>query len=219
MFISSRRTLCVLAPLALAAALLGCRSADNARNTSTPQQDFQTFRQLVVSGIAQLDAALDALDGLSAQANRDARPAYQTLVRALETLEVESVKVRERTQAMRTRGDAYFEHWEEWLTGANDQAARRRAGEHREELQRSFEAVRAASQQVREGFRPFLTDLQKVCVVLEKGPTLARINAHKSLIMAADEKGTALQRNLDKILAEMNTMTALLKEPETTDNR
>ncbi len=219
MFFSSRRTLRWLALVALAAALVGCKGTDSARTTPTPQQDFQTFRKLVVSGIAQLDAVLDALDGLSAQANQDARPAYQTLNRAMQTLQVDSVKMRERTQAMRLRGDAYFEHWEEWLAGVNDEGTRRRAAEHREELKRSFEALRAAAQQVREGFRPFLTDLQKVCVVLEQGPTLARINAHKSLIMATDEKGTELQHNLDKILAEMNTMTALLKAPETTDNR
>jgi hypothetical protein len=216
MFRSSHQTLCWLASLALAGALLGCASTESARKTPTPRQDFQTFRELVVSGIAELDDALDALDHLSAQANHDARPAYKALVKAMQNLEVHSIRVRERTQAMRTRGDAYFEHWDEWLTGVNNEAVRRRAAEHREELKRSFEAVRTASQQAREGFRPFLTDLEKVCVVLENGPTLARINANKDLILAAEEKGTEIQHDLEKILAEMNTMTALLTAPDET---
>jgi hypothetical protein len=163
-----------------------------------------------------VDSTLRALDDLSAQADRDPRPAYEAFARAVERLEVDSVKVREHTQAMRTRANAYFEHWEEWMAGGDNESVIQRAAEHREELRQSFEAVRAASQQVREGFRLFLTDLQKLCAVLEQGPTLAHIDAQKKLILAAGEKGKTLQQNLERILAEMNTMTALLRGPDGT---
>ena len=216
MFRRLDRSLPWFLPITLAVALLGCASTETASKAPTPQQDFQTYRQLVVSGIAQVDAALRALDNLSAQANRDARPAYEAFAEAVRRLEVDSIKVREHTQAMRTRGDAYFEHWEEWLAGVNNEGVRQRAAEHRAEMKQSFEAVRAASQQVREGFRPFLTELQKLCAVLDQEPTLAHIDAQKSLILAADEKGKQVQQSLERILAEMNTMTALLRTPDAT---
>jgi hypothetical protein len=214
MFISSHRNLRLLAPVALAAILSGCASTETAQKSPSPRQDFQTYRQLVVSAIGQVDAALRALDNLSAQANRDPRLAYEAFAKAVQRLDVDSIKMREHAQAMRARGDAYFEHWEEYLAGVNNEGERQRAAEHREELKRSFEAVHAASQQVREEFRPFLTDLQKLCAVLDEAPTLAHIDAQKSLILAADEKGDQVKQNLERILAEMNTMSALLRAPD-----
>ena len=121
-----------------------------------------------------------------------------------------SIKVRAHTQAMRARGDAYFEHWEESLARAKNEQVRRLAEEHRSQLQQSFEEARLASQQVREAFRPFLSDLQKLRAVLEADPSLARIASQKSLILAAKDKGRQVQQGFDRILAEMNSMTAML---------
>jgi hypothetical protein len=62
-------------------------------------------------------------------------------------------------------------------------------------------------------FRPFLSDLQKLRAVLEADPTLARIDAQKALLLAAKDKGRQVQQGLDRILAEMNSMTTLLRPP------
>src|SRR5262249_46577161 len=123
-----------LSSLAIAGALVGCAGPGKADKASTPLEDYQLYRQLVVSGIDQVDSTLRALDDLSAQANRDPRPAYEAFARAVERLEVDSVKVREHTQAMRARGDAYFEHWEQWIAGSDDEAVRQLAADHREAL-------------------------------------------------------------------------------------
>jgi len=119
--------------------------------------------------------------------------------------------VRSRTEAMRARGDGYFENWERYLAGVDNEEVRRRAAEHRAELKQSFEDVRQASQQVREVFRPLLSDLQKLRAVLESEPTLVRIDAQKTLILAAKDKGRQARQGLDRILAGMNTLTALLR--------
>jgi hypothetical protein len=204
------------APLVLGVALLGCASTDTGQKTPTPQQDFQEFRQLVVASIARVDATLRALDNLAAQANGNPRTAYEAFSKAVQRLDVDSIHVREHLQAMRARGDAYFEHWDAWLATVNNEGVGQRAAEHREALKQSFEALRAAAQQVREGFRPFLSDLEKLCAVLDEAPTLAHIDAQKTVILAADEKGKQVQQNLERILAEMNTMTGLLRAPEAT---
>ena len=83
------------------------------------------------------------------------------------------------------------------------------------QMKRSFEQAQLASHQVREGFRPFLSDLQKLRAVLEADPTLAHIDAQKGLILAAKDKGRQVQQGLDRILAELNTMTASLRPPGT----
>jgi hypothetical protein len=114
---------------------------------------------------------------------------------------------------MRARGDAYFEHWEAYLAGVDNEQVRRLAEQRRPELKRSFEQAQAASHQVREGFRPFLSDLQKLRAVLETEPSLARIDSAKELILGAKDKGRHVLQGLDRVLAEMNSMTALLRPP------
>jgi hypothetical protein len=162
-----------------------------------------------------MDATLRSLDEISVQAHRDPRPAYEAFAKAVHRIEVDSIKMRARTQAMRARGDAYFEHWEEYLATVKSEQVRKLAEEHRPELKQSFEQVHLAAQQVREGFRPFLSDLQKLRAVLEADPTLGHIDAQKGLILAAKDKGRQVQQGLDRILAEMNSTTALLRRPVT----
>jgi len=112
---------------------------------------------------------------------------------------------------MRARGDAYFDRWEAYLAAVKDEEVRRLAKEHRVELRQSFAQAQQAAQQVRETFRPFLSDLQKLRAVLEAEPSLGRIDAQKDLILAAGDKGRQVQQGLDRLLAEMNSMTAMLR--------
>jgi ribosome-associated translation inhibitor RaiA len=162
-----------------------------------------------------MDATLRSLDEISVQAHRDPHPAYAAFAQAVHRLEVDSIKVRARVHAMRARGDAYFEHWEEYLSTVKNKQVRELAEEHRPELKQSFEQLHLAATQIREGFRPFLSDLQKLRAVLEAEPTLAHIDAQKGLILAAKDKGRQVQQGLDRILAEMNSMAALLRPPGT----
>ncbi len=207
----SRTALRWLPLAALGAVLLGCASTQTARKEPTLRDDFLEYRQLVVLAMNQVDTTLRSLDEVAAQANANPRRAYEAFAKAVQRLEVDSVKVRQRTQAMRARGDAYFEHWLDYLAGVPNEEVRRRAAEHKAKVKQSFEGIQQGSQQARESFRPFLTDLQKLRAVLEAEPSLVRIDAHKDLILAAKDKGRQVQQGLDRILAEMNTMTALLR--------
>jgi hypothetical protein len=206
-------------PAAAVAVLIGCASTDTARKEPTPRDDFLEFRQIVVQARGLVNTAMHAVEEISAQANRNPRPAYEAFAKAVHRLEVDSIKVRARTQAMRARGDAYFEHWEKYLAGVDNQQVRQLAGQHRPELKQSFERAQQASQQVREVFRPFLSDLQKLRAVLEADPSLARIDASKSLLLAASDKGRQVQQGLERVLAEMNSMTAMLRPPGATTKR
>lgn len=212
---SSRNAWRLVPQAAVAMALIGCATTETAPKAPTPRADFIEYRQIAVQAMSQVDRTLRALDEVSVRANQNPRPAYQAFAKAVHRLEVDSIKVRARTQAMRARGDAYFEHWQEYLGTVQNEQIRKLAEEHRPELKRSFEQAQLASQQVRETFRPLLSDLQKLRAVLEADLTLARIDAQKDLILAAKDKGRLVQQGLERVLAEMNSMTALLTPPGT----
>jgi hypothetical protein len=209
----SRSLLRLLPQAAVMAALIGCATPESTPQAPTPRADFIEYRQIVVQSMALMDTTLRSLDEISVQAHRDPRPAYEAFAKAVHRIEVDSIKVRAHTQAMRARGDAYFEHWEAYLATVKNEQVRNLAEEHRPELKQSFEQIHLAAQQVREVFRPFLSDLQKLRAVLEADPILAHIDAQKGLILAAKDKGRQVQQGLDRILAELNSMTALLRRP------
>jgi Protein of unknown function (DUF2959) len=198
---------------ALAAALLGCASTNTTPRQPTLRDDFLEYRQLVVGAMGQVDASLRALDQLEAQAKDHPRPAYKAFAAAVQQLECDSIRVRERTAAMRARGDAYFEHWEEFLSSVPREEVRRLAAEHRADLKKSFDQIKAGAEQARETFRPFLTDLQKLRAVLEANPALAGIDAQKPLVLATKDKGREVQQALDRILVAMNSVMASLTPP------
>ena len=183
-----------LAPAVIAAIMIGCASTETSQKEPTPRQDFIEYRRIVVQAMDLVDRAQRALDEMLIQANHNPRPAYEAFAKVVHRLEVDSIKVRARTQAMRARGDAYFEHWEAYLAGVKNEQVRQHAEERRPELKRSFEQAQQASQQVREAFRPFLSELQKVRAVLEADPSLARIDSAKSTILAAKDKGGRCNR-------------------------
>jgi ribosome-associated translation inhibitor RaiA len=212
---NSRGPLRWLPQAAVVAALIGCATPETGPKAPTPRADFIEYRQIVAQSMTLMDATLHSLDEISVQAHRDPHPAYAAFAQAVHRLEVDSIKVRARVHAMRARGDAYFEHWEEYLSTVKNKQVRELAEEHRPELKQSFEQLHLAATQIREGFRPFLSDLQKLRAVLEADPSLAHIDAQKGLILAAKDKGRQVQQGLDRILAEMNSMAALLRPPGT----
>ncbi len=203
-----------LPPAAVAAVLIGCATTGTSSKEPTLRDDFIEFRQIVVRAMDRIDFTMRALDDLSVQADRDPKAAYRAFCKAVHELEVGSMRVRARMQAMRARGDAYFERWENYLANVDNEQVRKLAKEHRPELRQSFERGQQATQQVRETFRPFLSDLQKLRAVLEADPSLSHIASEKDLLLAAAEKGRQVQQGLDRILAELNCMVALLRPPE-----
>jgi hypothetical protein len=136
---------------AVAAVLIGCASTETARKQPTPRADFIEYRQIVVQAMSQVDGTLRALDELSVRANRDPRPAYQAFAKAVHRIEVDSIRVRARAQAMGARGDAYFEHWEAYLAGVKNEQVRQLAEQHRPALKQSFVLLRQGCVTV---FRP-----------------------------------------------------------------
>ena len=204
---------------ALAAALLGCASTSTVPKEPTVRDDFLEYRQLVVLGIKQVSATLDALNEVEVQARAKPRPAYQAFAKAVQQLEVDSIRVRARTAAMRARGNAYFDAWEKYLSTVPREEVRRLAEEHRADLRKSYDEIQTAAQQAREIFRPFLTDVQKLRAVLEAEPDLTHIDAQKALFLAAQDKGHQVLQALKRILAEINTVTAMLTPPAEASKR
>ena len=157
-----------------------------------------------------INETMESLTELTAEPNAKS---FKEFAEQAQQLEVDSVEIRARAQAMEKRGDAYFAQWQERLTQMSDPAERKAAEERRDELKRSFDHILQSARQTREAFQPFLSGVHRINVKLETNPGLESVNSARELIADTQKAGHKTQEQLSDILAELNVVAAKLAPP------
>ncbi len=199
--------------LSLAAAgmmLAGCATNDSNRDAPRPRNGIAEYQKIAADAQNSMQKALDALNQVSTHTVPVPPRAVRAYSDAVERLEVESVRVRARSQAMQARGKAYFENWQENLARVKDAKVRALAQEHRGDLEQSFDRILLASRQTRQVFDQFLSGLRQVRTALEKDPKTMAAESTKALAQATELQGRQVEQGLAGIRNELNQMTQML---------
>jgi hypothetical protein len=200
----------LLLSAALAASLVSCATTDPSRNADHIGTGLAEYRQIILNFKKVVDATMKALDPMAASTRGDPRAAFEKFTKAVHRLEVDSVQARARGQAIRIRGEAYFDQWQQQLAAVSDAQVRQRAAERRAEVKQGFERVRQVTQGPRDAIKPFLLSLRELEVVLEGNLTASGVAAAQDLFRSSREKGARLQQGLEAILTELDAVTATL---------
>jgi hypothetical protein len=207
--LASRRS--AVSWLAAAAMMLaGCATKDTASQAPQPKNGIAEYREIVGESRKSIAAALHALDRVAAHTNRCPPRICAAFAEEVQRLQVGSVRVRARSQAMQARGDAYFENWHENLARLKDPRVRALAGQHRPELQERFARIKLASQQAGNAFRPLLAGLRKLQGALESDPATVGTVSTKDLSRTTKENGRQVEQALAVIGEELKAMTVML---------
>ncbi len=204
--------------LLLAAATLlaaGCATEESSRPAPQPGEGLAEHRQLLRRASQAIAQARSCLDRVSAQTNPCPPRLVAALAEQVQDLQVKSLKVRSRWQAMQARGEAYFEHWQESLARVKDPKVRELAAGHRAELQQSFARLKANAQQAREAFNPFLAGLRSLQLALEKDPGSLRTESNQQLLQTTRDQGGRVEEALAALRREIDSMAALLTPGKT----
>jgi hypothetical protein len=194
-------------PLAL---LVGCASKDAANKTPPPGSGIAEYRRIADDALKGLGAALAALDKVSAQTSNTPPKVVDAFSEAVERLEVESITIRARGQAMQARGDAYFQQWHENLARIKDPAIRELARQHKPELEKCFANIKQYSLQAREAFNPFLAGLRKLRVTLETNPNALQAQSTREMIQSLKENGLQVQHAINSVKQELKNARLLI---------
>jgi hypothetical protein len=194
----------------LAAVLCGCATKELPSGAPRPRNGIAEYQQLAAKATQLVAATVEAVGRVGEQTNGVAPRVARAFFKAVERLEVESLQVRERAQAIQTRGDAYFEQWEANLAGVKDPGIRQRARERHDELAQSFARIKSGSQQTRQSFQPFMADLRKLRTALEQDPTLTATASTRDLVPMIAERGRQVERGLAGIRDELTKMKELV---------
>jgi hypothetical protein len=202
------------AALAVAATQLiappSATAAAGYKNADKTGAGIAEFRDEILNIKKETDATLSALGRVVATADTDPRKAYKEFEKAVPGIDAAAAKAKKRAEAMRVRGQEYFQQWEKELAAVNNEEIRKLAAERKTKLQATFGQIKTFMEPARDQFNTWLTDLKDLQKYLSNDLTIAGIDAVKPLITKTQAEGQAVQATLDKVIAELNTIVANL---------
>lgn len=191
----------------------GCASHESHPSVARPGAGISEYRQIATVAQKEVQAMLNSLATVGAQSNSCPPNVLSAFSREVERLQVESVQIRARGQAIRARGDAYFERWHQNMVQVEDPKLRDLAESRRPLLQQSFLEIKRLSQEGREAFELFLSELRQLRTQLERDPSSIGATPAKELVKSATQNGTQVETSLEGIISELDSMQAMLTLP------
>jgi hypothetical protein len=209
---STTAVLSAMALLSVAAVLMasGCASKQGATPPARPGGGIAEYREVTTTAQKAVAAALEALATVSAQSNQCPPEVLTNFSAAVQRLQVESVQVRARSQAILARGDDYFEHWHQRMAEVPDPEVRALAEKNRPQLQQDFTEIKRLSQEGREAFQLFLAGLRKLRNGLENNPSSLTSVPAQDMLKSAKENGGRVEQSLAGIQRELGSMSSMI---------
>jgi hypothetical protein len=208
------RQILTLAGATMAVALLfsGCASSSSSgyKKADKTGEGIAKFGAEVLNAKKSVDSTIKSLDQIAVTASSNPRPAYEQYCKEVSKLESIAEKARKRSQDMKEKGQAYFTQWEQQLAQVKDEEIRKLAQERKAKLQGAFNKIREVTEPLKGQFDPWLSSLKDLQAYLGQDLTIAGVDAAKNLFAKAKSQGLEVQKSMDQLVAELNTLTAAI---------
>ncbi len=189
----------------LAVLVAGCATGKHAAQPPQTGQGIAEYRQITAEAEQAVIEALKWLDRLAARKQDVPARLIAGFSREVDDLQVESLRIRARGQAIQARGDAWFDAW---LTHSNSVSEAQPPALRQQvpELQTSFNKIKLTSQEARDAFRQFFGGLRELRVTLTAPPGAADREKTERLIQSTRLHGWQLMQCLGRIDDELEIL-------------
>ena len=196
--------------LTTAALFNGCGTTSGYKQADKTGAGIAEFREEIVNGKKAIDATMKSLSDIAATANTDPRKAFTQYSKDVSNLESTANKIRKRAQAMQEQGQTYFKKWEQELAQVSNPEIRGLAEQRKAKLQQTFESIRKYTEPLKAQFDPWMSDLKDLQRYLGNDLTIAGVDAAKGLFSKTTNEGMEVQKSMDALVAELNTVAATI---------
>ena len=197
-----------LVPLLLV--LAGCGTTSGYKQADKTGEGIAEFREEIVNGKKAIDDTMKSLDQIAASATTDPRKAFEKFSKSVANLESTAGKVRDRGQDMKAQGKTYFTQWEKQMTEVKNEEIRSLAASRKAKLQATFDAIAKAAEPLKVQFSPWMSGLKDLEKFLSNDLTVAGVDAAKGLFAKTRAEGVEVQKSMDALIAELNTVFATI---------
>jgi len=200
--------LTAVATLSLAPA----RAADSPPQPATPALRLEIVRGEIALTRSNIVLTLEQLDNV--RRADDPHAQFQRFVEQLANMKERAKLTRERTQLMKSKGDAYFAEWEAQAGAIADPDGRRQAQAARAKHKVSYDLVTQHMQLAHTNFTPLLAELEQIKTLLEGERSKEQIAAAKDLFTQANWHCVSVQRALMRTEDELHVLATDLAGKE-----
>jgi hypothetical protein len=205
------KTLLLISLTAGAAWLLtGCGTSRGYKQADKTGEGIASFRDEVLNGKKAIDTTMVSLDKIATTAAADPRKAFEEYSKSVDNLESTAERVKKRADDMREQGKAYFDQWEKQLSEVKNPEIQQLARDRREKLRQTFDSIKSVSEPLKTQFGPWMQDLKDLRNYLSNDLTVNGVDAAKSLFSKTHTEGLEVQKSMDALVAELNTVSATI---------
>jgi len=198
------RKIAVKLSAAVACALLaGCSTPSGYQLADKTGKSMAEFRQQTIAMKQAVDGTVKALDQISETASTNPRSAYEQFVKAVDKLASASASARKSGQEMTERGQAYFSQWQQEMAQVQNADIRQLAEQQKAKIKKLTVPLHTQ-------FDTWMTDLQGLKSYLGNDLTVTGVNAAKNLFQKSQAEGMDVQKSLEALEAELNTVAATI---------
>ncbi len=196
---------------ALTAAVLfpGCATSGYQQADKTGA-GIAKFREEITKAKLAVDDTVKSLGQVAVTANTNPRDAFKQFSKSLANLESTSAKAKKQAQDVRAQGQTYFANWEKELAQLKNPEIKALATQQRAKLQATFDSIRTVAEPLKAQFDPWLSNLQDLQKYLSNDLTISGVDAAKSMFAKTQREGFEVQKSMDALVAELNTVAATL---------
>ena len=194
--------------------LIGCGTTAGYKQADKTGQGIADFRQEITKAKQAVDDTVSALGQVAVTANTNPREAFQTFSKSLANLESAAERARKRADDMRAKGQAYFNQWQQEMAQVKNPDIRKLAEERKAKLQASFDNIKKYTEPLKTQFDAWMSDLKDLKTYLGNDLTVTGVDAAKSLFAKAQSEGFEVQKSMDALIAELNTVAATVTPAE-----
>lgn len=198
--------------IAAGAALLlnGCGSTKGYKQADKTGAGIASFRDEIGKGKEAIDATMKGLSDIAASANTDPRKAFEQFSKAVSNLESTANKIKSRSESMKEKGNTYFTQWEQELAQVSNPEIRALAEQRKAKLRETFDNVKKYTEPLKAQFDPWMSNLKDLEKYLANDLTIAGVDAAKPLFTKTTDEGIEVQKSMDGLMAELNTIAATI---------
>ncbi len=190
--------------------LTACGTTSGYKQADKTGAGIAECRDEVVSGKKAIDATMKSLGDVAAAATTNPRKPFEQFTKDVANLDSTAQKIRKRAQSMKEQGQAYFKQWEQQLAQVNNPEIRALAEQRKLKLQEAFDSIRKYTEPLKLQFDPWMSDLKDLQKYLSQDLTIAGVDAAKGLFSKTLGEGQEVQKSMDALVAELNTIAATL---------
>jgi hypothetical protein len=199
----------VTVTLATATFFTGCATSGYQQADKTGAGIAQ-FRDEIAKAKLAVDNTVKALGQVAVTANTNPREAFKEYSKSLANLEAAAAKAKKQSQDVKAQGQTYFANWEKELAQLKNPEIKNLAVQQKAKLQAAFDSIRKVAEPLKAQFDPWLSNLQDLQKYLSNDLSISGVDAAKPLFAKTQAEGFEVQKSMDALVAELNTVAATL---------